>query len=178
MGWRGGPFNSAPPRLLLFMNTIVIGLGNPILSDDGVGWRVAEEVKKQLPSRPGIHMADKGGYVDIEFLSLGGISLMESLIGYDRAILIDAIASDQEPGNVILTKLSELPNYSGIHTTSTHDTSLQNALELGKRLGAKLPDEVLVVGVSTNRSYDFGEKLTPPVQAAVPQAAKIVIGLL
>ncbi|HSL42641.1 MAG TPA: hydrogenase maturation protease [Anaerolineales bacterium] len=164
------------------MKTIVIGLGNPILGDDGIGWKVAEEVKKRLTSlRLQRSSSTRGGdeeYIDVEFLSLGGISLMESLIGYDRAILIDAIASDHEPGSVVLSKLSELPDYSAFHTTSTHDTSLQNALKLGKRLGAKLPDEVMVVGIATQHTYDFGEQLTPPVAAAIPQATKFVIDLL
>jgi len=151
------------------MKTIVIGLGNPILGDDGVGWKVAEEVKKQLP--PSLLVA-------IEFLSLGGISLMEHLIGYDRAILIDALASDQEPGSIMTSQLSEMPDTSAFHITSVHDTSLQNALKLGKEMGADLPEQVIVVGIATNQVYDFGEELSQPVAQAVSKAAQIVIELL
>ena len=158
------------------MKTLVVGLGNPILGDDGVGWKIAEEVKKQLSPSP---LGREGeGEVDVDFLSLGGISLMEHLIGYERAILIDAIASDQEPGSVIVTKLSELPDYSALHTTSAHDTSLQNALKLGKGMGAKVPEELVVVGIATNRVYDFSEELSVPVAKAVPEAAKTVLDLL
>lgn len=151
------------------MKTIIVGLGNPILGDDGVGWKVAEEVKKRLSSDLP---------VAIELLSLGGISLMERLIGYEHAILIDAIASDQEPGSIITLKLSELPDYSALHTTSVHDTTLQNALKLGKAMGADLPDQVTVVGIATNQVYDFGEELSPPVAKAISKAAQIVIELL
>lgn len=175
------------------MKTLVIGLGNPILGDDGVGWKVAEEVKKRLPlslhpSPPGTlvpeaklseeGVRDEGSRVDVDFLSLGGISLMEHLIGYERAILIDAIASDQDPGSVIVSTLSEMPDYSALHTTSAHDTSLQNALKLGKGMGAKLPEELVVVGIVTNHVYDFSEELSIPVANAVPEAAKTVLGLL
>ncbi|MBN2118388.1 MAG: hydrogenase maturation protease [Anaerolineales bacterium] len=160
------------------MKTLVVGLGNPILGDDGVGWKIAEEVKKLLPSPPAPLPEGEGSLVDVDFLSLGGISLMEHLIGYERAILIDAIASDQEPGSVIVTKLSELPDYSALHTTSAHDTSLQNALKLGKGLGANLPEELVVVGIATNRVYDFSEELSVPVAKAVPEAAKTVLDLL
>ena len=156
------------------MKTIVIGLGNPILGDDGVGWRVAEEVKKQLRMR-----RSKGGnFVDIEFLSLGGLSLMEHLIGYEHAILVDAVASERPVGSVVVSKLSELPDYSGFHTASAHDTSLQNALRLGKTMGAILPDEVIVVGIATSHIFDFSEELSPPVAEAVPEATQIVIHLL
>ncbi len=165
------------------MKTIVVGLGNPILGDDGVGWKVAEEVRKRLPSSPipsSLEKEERGKRVevDVEFLSLGGISLMEHLIGYERAILIDALASDREPGSVIVAKLSEMPDYSTFHITSAHDTSLQNALKLGKAMGAKLPEEVVVVGIATNRVYDFSEELSPPVGIAVPGAVKIVLDLL
>src|SRR5215212_8239361 len=108
------------------MKTIVIGLGNPILGDDGVGWKVAEEVRKQLTPSPLTPLpTGERGDVDIEFLSLGGISLMEHLIGYERAILIDAFNSNQETGSVIVSKLNELPDYSAFHITSVHDTSLR-----------------------------------------------------
>jgi hydrogenase maturation protease len=151
------------------MKTIVIGLGNPILGDDGIGWKVAEEVKRQLaPDSP----------VDIEFLSLGGISLMEYLIGYERAILIDAVTSDQETGSVIVSKLNGMPDYSAFHITSAHDTSLQNALKLGREMGAKLPEDVIIVGIATEHIYDFSEKLSPLVSVSIPKAIKIVINLL
>lgn len=151
------------------MKTIVIGLGNPILGDDGVGWKVVEEIKKQLPA---------DSQVDAACLSLGGLGLMEHLIGYQRAILVDAFASEDQPGVIMVMKLSDLPNYSAFHTASAHDTSLQNAIELGRSMGAQLPDDVEIVGIATKRIYDFSEELSPPVAEAVPFAARIVIDLL
>ena len=151
------------------MKTLVVGLGNPILGDDGVGWKVAEEVEKQLP---------KDTSIDMDYLSLGGISLMEHLIGYDRAILIDAFALEESIGSILVLKLTDLPNYSAFHTTSAHDTSLQSAIELGRSLGAQLPEDVEIVGIATNRIYDFSEKLSAPVADVVPFAARIVLDLL
>jgi hydrogenase maturation protease len=151
------------------MKTLVIGLGNPILGDDGVGWKVAEEVRKKTP-------ADL--CVDVECLSLGGISLMEHLIGYPRAILVDAFALDDPIGSILILKLDDLPNYSAYHTTSAHDTSLQNAIAMGKSLGAKLPNEVMVVGIATKRIHEFSEELSPPVAESVPLAAKFVLELI
>lgn len=148
---------------------LVIGLGNPILGDDGVGWKVAEELKEQLP--PELP-------VDVDCLSLGGISLMEHLIDYDRAILIDAFALDEPTGSILVLKLSDLPNYSAFHTTSSHDTSLQNAIELGRSVGAHLPHDIRVVGIATKHVYDFSNALSPPVAQAVPQATRIVLDLL
>jgi hydrogenase maturation protease len=149
--------------------TLVIGLGNPALGDDGVGWRVAQDVKKQLPpDQP----------VDVDCLSLGGISLMEHLIGYERAILIDAFALEEPIGSILILKLSDLPNYSAFHTTSAHDTPLQDAIDLGKSMGAQLPDNITVVGIATKHVCEFSKALSPPIAEAVPQAAKFVLDLL
>jgi hydrogenase maturation protease len=128
-----------------------------------------KSLKKQLPA---------SAPVAVECLSLGGISLMEHLIGYPNAILIDAFALEEPVGSVLVLKLSDLPSYSAFHTTSSHDTSLQNAIELGKSLGASLPDNIMVVGIATKHVFDFSEELSPPVAEAVPQAAHIVLDLL
>jgi len=151
------------------MKTLVVGLGNPILGDDGVGWKVAEKVYLQLSP-------DQSIIVDC--LSLGGISLMEHLIGYDRAILIDAFAADEDLGSIHVMKLNDMPDYSAYHISSAHDTSLQNAIEMGRSLGAYLPEDIMVVGIATHRIYDFSEALSPPVVEAVPQAVKIVLELV
>jgi hydrogenase maturation protease len=151
------------------LKILIVGLGNPILGDDGVGWVVAEEVRKRLPP---------DSPVDVDCLSLGGISLMERLIGYQRAILIDAFISEEEEGSIVVAKLEELPNYSAFHLTSAHDMSLQNAMEMGRRLGADLPEELTVVGVSASQVYDFSEELSPRVQEAVPKMTEIVVELV
>lgn len=151
------------------MKTMVIGLGNPILGDDGAGWVVAEEVKKRLT--PDLS-------VDVDCMCLGGISLMERLIGYEHAILIDAIVCEDETGSIIVSKLDEVPDYSAFHLTSIHDMSLQNAMKLGRQMGAILPEEVTVVGISARHVYDFSEELSPPVLEAIPKATQIVVDLL
>ena len=151
------------------MKTLIVGLGNPVLGDDGVGWKVAEKICQQLPvDTP----------VVVDYLSLGGISLMEHLIGYDRAVLIDAFASDEDLGSIHVMNLNDMPNYSAFHIASAHDTSLQNALAMGRSLGALLPEQITVIGIATKRIYDFSEELSPPVAEAVPHAAKIALELL
>ncbi|NJC96528.1 MAG: peptidase M52 [Anaerolineales bacterium] len=151
------------------MRTLVVGLGNPILGDDGVGWKVVEEVKRRL---------NNDASADVLCLSLGGIGLMEHLIGYERVILVDSYSSDAPAGSISVLKLSELPNYSAYHITSAHDTSLQNAMVLGREMGAQLPDDVIVVGIATERIHDFSEDLSPPVEKVVPCVVNIVLDLL
>jgi hydrogenase maturation protease len=149
--------------------TLVVGLGNPILGDDGVGWRVAELVRTRLNDPA----------VAIECLSLGGLSMMERLIGYERAVIVDALQNVAGAvGEVVCLPLAALPDPAGGHTTAAHDTSLQTALRLGRAMGAALPAEITVVGIKAERVYDFGETLSPAVAAAVPKAAQMVLALL
>jgi len=151
------------------MKTLIVGLGNPILGDDGVGWKVAEEVRGHLP---------ENSPVEVDCLSLGGIGLMEHLIDYDYAIIIDAFATDAPVGSISVLKLSQLPNYSAYHITSMHDTSLQKAMELGREMGAHLPAEVMVIGIATNRIHEFSDDLSPPVEQVVPCVVNIVLDLI
>ncbi len=156
-----GAEQSTPSR------TLVIGLGNPILGDDGVGWRVAEALKESQPA------------VEIDCLALGGLSLMERLVGYNRVIIIDSIQTHGGvTGQVYTFPLDDLPDLSAGHTTAVHDTSLPTALKLGRAMGAILPEDVMIVAIEADRVFDFTEQLTPDVEAAIPVATKAVMKLL
>jgi hydrogenase maturation protease len=158
------------------LSILIVGLGNPILGDDGVGWRVAERIQARLSASPALPSQVP---ITVECFSLGGLSLMEQLVDYTYVIIIDAINSDhQSPGTVTVFKLEDLPDNAVGHLGSAHDTSLQNALQVGRSMGACLPGEITIVGIESPFVYDFSEQLTPPVAAAVPQAEEQVIALL
>ena len=148
---------------------LVVGLGNPILGDDGVGWRVADEVSRQL--------ADS--HVEVDRLALGGLSLMERLVGYDEVIIVDAIQTEGgQIGEVSRYDLNALPDLSAGHTTAVHDTSLQTALTLGRQMGVKLPEHIQIVAVEAARVYDFSDEMTPAVATAVPLAVQLVLEIV
>ena len=149
--------------LLMTPRTLVLGLGNPILRDDGVGWRVVEHAS-WLIGEPGI---------EFDRVALGGLALMERLIGYDRAILVDAIqVVGGSPGAVYQLDIDDLPT---LHSDAVHDASLKAALQLGRRLGATLPQEIVIFAVEAVDVLEFGEILSPPVEAAVPLAVEKVL---
>ena len=154
------------------MKTIVIGLGNPILSDDGVGWKVAEMVSDQSSV-----VSDQS--VIVECASLGGLSLMERMVGFERAILVDAVETGQgDAGSVRVIPLEALTNPSAGHSASAHDTSLLTALRTAETMGMSVPSSVTVVAIEAKNVYDFSEELSPAVAASVPVAAQIVLNLL
>jgi hydrogenase maturation protease len=154
------------------MKTLVIGLGNPILGDDGVGWCVVEEVAKKTHGN-----AD----IEVDYASLGGLSLMERLTGSERVILVDSIFTGKKPvGTVSQFTLTDLPDLSAGHSASAHDTSLRNALNVGRSMHIDLPENenVLIIAIEAKAVYDFSQELSPAVAEAVPQAVRIVTDLL
>lgn len=151
--------------------TLIIGLGNPILGDDGVGWRVSQAVAT--------HLQDRDPGVEVDWLSVGGLSLMERLIGYQRVIIVDSIQTEGgTAGEVTVFPLEALPERAAGHTTAVHDASLQTALALGRQMGAALPEKIMVVAVEAGRVFDFSETLSPAVAAAIPRATEAVLALL
>jgi len=152
---------------------LIIGLGNPILGDDGIGWKVADEVRSFLDNQ----MDDKSpSHCEVDCLSVGGLSLMERMVGYDEAILIDAMQTGDLPiGSVKSLALEDIPNRAWGHLTSSHDTTLHNALAVGKQMGAHLPQSIWVIGVETDLIFDFSDSLTPLVAEVIPVAVKMVL---
>lgn len=158
------------------MKTLIIGLGNPILGDDGVGWHVAEEVARLIPSP----LLPRGeGEIEIDCLSIGGLSLMERMLGYQRVILVDSMETGQAPeGSVKAFPLIALANPMASHSASVHDTSLMTALQTAQAMDMDVPSVVDVVAIEARNVYDFSETLSPAVERAVPVAAQKVLNLL
>jgi hydrogenase maturation protease len=150
------------------MRTLVLGLGNPLLRDDQVGLLVVRELEPRLGGAAGI---------DVDQDYHGGLRLMERLVGYDRAIVIDAIQSGQPPGTIHRLQVDSRPTQ---RSASAHDVDLATALSLGRQTGAALPpDEAIhLVAIEAREVLDFGEQLTPAVAEAIPQAVQLVLQIL
>lgn len=148
------------------MKTRVIGLGNPILTDDSVGIHVAKAVQKTLSPRSGIEISE---------LSVGGLRLMEAMISFDSIVLIDGFwTPDTCHGQIIQFTASNLCDT--LNTASTHDVDLMTALSMGRQLGAHLPtnDSIAIIAIGVRDILTFGEIPTPKVALAIPQVVRIV----
>jgi len=152
------------------MKTLIIGLGNPILGDDGVGWKVAKELTALI---------DPDTSVEIDCASLGGLSLMERMLGYQRVIVIDSMETGESPeGCVKVFPLAALENQYAGHLASPHDVSLTTALQAAQSIGAKIPTRVDIVAIEAKNVYDFSDDLSLKIEKAVPLAAEEVLKLL
>ena len=146
------------------MKTLVLGLGNPILSDDGVGIRVAHEVSNQL-NNPRVTVAET---------SAAGLSLLDSIVGYDKVIIIDAIQTKEGQVGQIYRMGSEDFSLTK-HLSSPHQINLVTALELGKMLDLAMPQKISIFAVEARDITTFSEECTPEVEQVIPEVVRMVL---
>lgn len=147
--------------------TVIIGMGNPLLSDDGVGIAVAHAVAERLHGR-----------VDLTVMELhtGGIRLMEAMAGFKRAVVVDAMLCGATPGTV--RDFDPADFVTTKNTFSSHDTDFATACDLGRMAGVPLPERISFWGIEAREFDLFGEQFTHEVAAAVPRAVERIVAQL
>jgi hydrogenase maturation protease len=146
---------------------IVIGVGNPVISDDALGLIAAQRVRRQVAGRSGVAVTE---------VYNGGLELMEAMAGYDRAYVVDAIVSGGRPGTIYRLGIDAVA--ATRNSSTTHNGSLSAAMELGRLAGVKLPDMVRFWAVEAGDVSTFYEGLTPEVEAAMPVVASEIMHAL
>jgi len=148
------------------MKTIIIGVGNPILGDDGVGIHVANQLKQK-------NIANFN--IKIDEAATGGMNLLDLIKGYDKAVIIDAVKSNN--GEHGMVERISIDNFTTMHSYNPHDVSLTEAIELSKKIGEKqIPKEIVVIGIIIKNSpCEFSEKLSDEISKAVPKAVEMVL---
>jgi len=144
--------------------TLILGLGNSLLCDDGVGIYVAAELKNRV-DRPEITVMETG---------VAGLSLLDLLVGYDRAIIVDAIQTVGGKAGQIY-RLEPKAFDTAIHTASAHGIDFTTALEFGKKLGLPLPQQIIIFAVEVSDISTFSEECTPEVTRAIPTCVEMVL---
>ena len=146
------------------MKTLVLGLGNSILCDDGVGIRVAREVANQFDCPQ----------VTVGETSAAGLRLLDSIVGYDKVIIIDAIQTKEGQAGQLYRMKPEDFSFTK-HFSSPHQINLATALELGKMLDLAMPPTITIFAVEAKDITSFSEKCTPEVEKAIPELVKMVL---
>ncbi len=142
--------------------TVVLGLGNLVHSDDGVGVHAirAMELDPRVPA--GVSLVDGGTQ---------GLSLLPHLSGAERLIVIDAVDTGEKPGTVMRFEgkaLRGIPGKASVHQLGFADLMIASELIGG------MPPEMIVIGVQPE-STEWGVDLTPAVQAALQPMVKVVL---
>jgi len=148
------------------MRTLVFGLGNTILRDDGVGIKVVRELKERMQEH----------HSGIEFKegSVGGLSILDEIEGFDRLVLVDSIkTADGKPGEVY--RLSPEDFNTPAHLVNAHGVDFVTAVKLGRKLGYKMPEIIDIYAVQVEDNVTFSKECTSDVQASIPEIADVIM---
>ena len=144
------------------MKTLVLGIGNPILTDDGVGIKVAQKLKEKNPE------------LEVVETSEAGIALLEHVVGFEKLILIDSIKTENgKPGELYKLKLEDLN--PPMNFASFHGVDVATALELGQRLGYKMPEHISIYAIEVKDNLTFAEGCTEEVEETIPFIIRHII---
>lgn len=136
---------------------LVVGIGNDILSDDGIGPRLIDALK----------IEDFPAPVEFQKGTLGGLEVLEMITGYSEVIFLDAIKTKGGiPGAVYL--LTPETFIETLHLTNLHDINFLHALELGKKLDMPVPKKITIIAIEILEDLEFGIHFSPPVQQKYP----------
>lgn len=144
---------------------LVLGLGNILLRDEGVGVRVVQAMEG-LALPPGVELFDG---------ATAGLDLLDVLADRQRVIVIDAIAGDNAPGTVVRLTPEDLVGHSG-QAVSLHEIGFLETLVLARQLGID-PPEVVIFGIQP-REMDSGLDLSPEIAGLVPEIIRLVLAEL
>lgn len=145
------------------MKTLVLGIGNTIRTDDGVGIHIVRELKNKIDNPD----------IDIKETSLAGFILIDLLRGYDRAIVVDSIkTTNAKVGDIY--KLTPDSFKKTIRMASSHEINFATAVELGKKMNIKMPAPILIYAIEIKDNTTFSEQCTPEVQAVIPKVIRMI----
>lgn len=134
--------------------TLVIGLGNPLMGDDGIGLIVLDHLAAQAFAPP-VEFVDGGTW---------GLALLPDVERAGALLLLDAVQGAGEPGTVYVLDSQDIPRFLAAKV-SPHQVDVRELLALADLRG-ELPTKLRVVGVQP-AAVDYGDGLSPAVSAAV-----------
>jgi hydrogenase maturation protease len=143
--------------------TLVLGLGNPLMGDDGAGIAALDRLRQDWDLPDEVELVDGGTW---------GMNLLPLLEAHDDVILLDAIDSGSRPGSLALLRREDLPRYFA-HKLSPHQLDLREVLALAE-LREALPERLTAIGVQPER-VELGSRLSPRVAAAIGKMVALTV---
>jgi hydrogenase maturation protease len=144
------------------MKTLILGMGNPILSDDGVGLLAVEKLRYRIPR------------ADVASSAMIGLTLFDLIIGYDTLFIIDAMTTrNGKLGE--LKKIGEYDRHGTLHLFSSHGINIFELMELGVRCGYDMPRLLAVYGIEIGDEVAFGEALSLALNEKLPAIVEEII---
>ncbi len=146
--------------------TVVLGLGNPLMGDDGLGLAVLERLRSDWEVPPAVELVDGGTW---------GMNLLPLIEDAHQLILIDAIRTGAAPGTLVTLERENLPRYLA-HKLSPHQIDLKEVLALAELRG-NLSEATVAIGAEPGL-VELSMSLTPALEAQVDAVAQRVVDRL
>ncbi len=138
--------------------TLVAGIGNVILMDDGIGPRIVKQLAEIQPALK----------ADFESVWLGGLEVIDYIEGYQQVIFIDAIKTKNGiPGDTYYFTPEDFKET--LHLSNIHDVSFLTAIQLGKTLGYQIPRSISIIAIEIVEDKIFGNEFSPIIKRKYPQ---------
>ena len=144
---------------------LVLGIGNPLMGDDGAGVELAHRLQER----------DYGPLVHVEEGGTQGMTLLPLLEDADTLILLDAVRTGALPGTVVTRSREELPRHFS-RVMSPHQIGMKEVLGAAQLCGT-LPRAITLVGVEAAHT-EFCQPMSAEVRAAMPQALELIENLI
>lgn len=142
---------------------LILGLGNPLLGDDGIGMRITTELAGvRLPAGVSVR---QGG--------IAGLGLLDLIAGFQRVIVVDAAEMGCPPGHVVRFTSADVQFKTAKALLSPHQIGLGEVLALAEALGVA-PPELVIIGVQPDQT-EVGAGLSPEVEGAIPAIIELVL---
>ncbi len=148
--------------------TLVLGIGNPLMQDDGIGVYVVQKLRADYPNLPGVEFVDGG---TLSFSLIGAIEEADNLI------VVDAAQMDTVPGAVLHFLGDAMDNMLGLQkNSSVHDVTLIDLMSIAL-LADRLPTKRALVGIQPE-CIGWRMELSPVVDRAIPEACQVVMEII
>lgn len=144
---------------------VVIGLGNPLLTDEGIGVHLITELTRRArePWLDGVNLVDLG---------TSGARVLHAIAGQKKAVFIDCTLMDEEPGTIRRFRPEEAKSRKILDQISFHEGDLLGTLELSHRLG-ECPAQIIIFGIQP-QDLRPGENLSPLLAAKIPEYVQVI----
>jgi hydrogenase maturation protease len=140
---------------------LILGVGNLLLSDEGVGVHIARTLM-EMDFPPEVRVVEGG---------TDGFGLMHVLLEAERLIVVDAVKGGGPPGSIYRFEIEDCPPFPDIYKTSVHQISILEVINLSGLIGS--PPRTTIIGVEP-KSLEMGMDLSPEIEAKIPRVIQLI----
>ncbi|UCG90391.1 MAG: hydrogenase maturation protease [Candidatus Heimdallarchaeota archaeon] len=141
----------------------MLGIGNELAGDDIIGIKAVREVEKIGPSD-----------IDYKQISTGGLQLLETILGYDKVLIVDSIETNSPNKRIIVLKPDDFSKATFL--ASPHDINFPTALEIGRKsLPELMPKVIRIIGIEIPVQENITDQISEETLAKIPVLKEMIL---